>query len=713
MKRKLTALLLALVLVTGLALPAAAEDTGTALERVTEIVKDTLDLDTAGFDTFRGDRYEGELSAAWTLRWSGTAGDLTVQAQDDGTITSYRLSQDDYVTNIVGFPSFPQGDEAAAARSAQAFLDKVLRAGESAALGTPRGMDTLGGDSFRFSGTLLLNGLPSPLDYSVTVRASDNQVTNFSRTAPENLFLGEVPGSRASVSEAQARETLAASLAVKLAYVRSEEESTAAVLRYLPADTDLFYVDARTGEALNMTELGGVGNMGGAGESAGDTTADGADNGLTAAEQEGIAKLEGVLPSDTLDSRLRGQGVYGLEGFTLSSAAYQLIEADGETQEQVLCILAYTASSAEDYRTRTVTVDARTGAVESVCSYAPRLGEEETPALTMAAAQARAEDFLAAFAGARWENLVLYESRDNTADRRPYYTFTYVQQVNAIPFPENFYTVAVACTDGSVYSLDYRYDDSMTFQNPEGIVEEAAAQAAWADTYETVLAYRLVPRPLNSSDAKEQRLLSLGFTQFYALRLTYALEREENCLGIDAHSGEPVRPEEQESADIAYTDIAGTWVQADVETLAAYGVGYAGGVFRHQKKLTQWDLVALLASLDGYRIDPEDADAALVDSAYASAYRMGALTRDERDEDRLISRGELVQRLLDCAGYGPAARLQGIYTCSYSDAASIPKESLGYAAIAQALGLMDGRYEGSRTATRGELAAMLCRLLGR
>ena len=68
MKRKLTALLLALVLVTGLALPAAAEDTGTALERVTEIVKDSLDLDTAGFDTFRGDRYEGELSAAWTIR---------------------------------------------------------------------------------------------------------------------------------------------------------------------------------------------------------------------------------------------------------------------------------------------------------------------------------------------------------------------------------------------------------------------------------------------------------------------------------------------------------------------------------------------------------------------------------------------------------------------------------------------------------------------
>ena len=35
------------------------------------------------------------------------------------------------------------------------------------------------------------------------------------------------------------------------------------------------------------------------------------------------------------------------------------------------------------------------------------------------------------------------------------------------------------------------------------------------------------------------------------------------------------------------------------------------------------------------------------------------------------------------------------------------------AAIAQALGMVRGSYQGDRTATRGELAAMLCRLLER
>lgn len=59
------------------------------------------------------------------------------------------------------------------------------------------------------------------------------------------------------------------------------------------------------------------------------------------------------------------------------------------------------------------------------------------------------------------------------------------------------------------------------------------------------------------------------------------------------------------------------------------------------------------------------------------------------------------------------ARLQGIYTCTYSDAAAIPEADLGYAAIAQALGMVRGSYQGDRTATRGELAAMLCRLLER
>ena len=147
--------------------------------------------------------------------------------------------------------------------------------------------------------------------------------------------------------------------------------------------------------------------------------------------------------------------------------------------------------------------------------------------------------------------------------------------------------------------------------------------------------------------------------------------------------------------------------------LAQFNVGYAGGVFQHSKDLTQWDFVCLLYSLSYYPLDPAAATETERNEAYAAAYRMGALTRAERDDGKILTRGELVRCLLDAAGYGSVARLEGIFTCSYSDRDTIPESELGYAALAQGLGLISGTYAGGSTATRGQAAAMLCRLMER
>ena len=731
--KKLLSLILALTMGLGLTLPAhaaeepvsdaaadasagltAAEETAdAALARVTGLVKDALGLNTEGYDDFWGDRYENGLTDVWSLNWSGSDGDLSVEALDDGTVISYRLGQT--YSAYSAFPTFPGGDADAAAQAARDFLDKVLGAGETVELGEPRNAASLSSDSIRFSGSILLNGLPSPLTYSITVRGEDNQVIRFSRDAAAGTFLGEVPGAEPSVDQETAAADLAATLALRLEYVL-EEDGTSAVLRYVPEDTDTYYIDAVTGEALNMTELEAL--LGGMAGAAGDDTAAAAEtaadsgNGLTEAEQAGIAQLEGVLSSAALDEALRSEAAYGLDGYALSSASYTLVEAREEGEEdQVLCALYYVASG-EDYRSRTFTVDARTGAVQSIWSSAPWLEEGESPALTRAQAQARAEDYLSRLCGGRWDTLALAEEESLEESRRPYYTFTYVRQSDGIPFPENYYAVAIDAMDGSVYRLDYVYGEDVTFASPEDIVDEAAALAAWAGTYETTLAYRLVPRALDGGDETEARLMELGAGYWYGLRLTYGLEREDDCRGIDAATGEPVWQEAYDSA-ITYTDLEGAWAQADAEKLAAYGVGYDGGLFQHRKSLTQWDLVALMASLEGYRIDPENADQWERDSAYSTAYSMGLLARGERDDDAVVTRGELVRRLLDCAGYRAVARLEGIFVCTLSDADTIPASDLGYAALAQGLGMIQGAYGADQTATRGQLAAMLCRLLER
>ena len=116
-----------------------------------------------------------------------------------------------------------------------------------------------------------------------------------------------------------------------------------------------------------------------------------------------------MLSSAALDEALRSEAAYGLDGYALSSASYTLVEAREEGEEdQVLCALYYVASG-EDYRSRTFTVDARTGAVQSIWSSAPWLEEGESPALTGEQAQARAEDYLSRLCGGRWDTLALAE----------------------------------------------------------------------------------------------------------------------------------------------------------------------------------------------------------------------------------------------------------------------------------------------------------------
>lgn len=194
--KKLLSLMLALAMLLGLTLPAvAAEETSdAALARVTQTVKETLELDTEDYEEFWGSWYEDGLTGIWSLSWSGADGDLSIEALDDGTVLSYRLSQtyDSYNT----FPTFPQGDADSAAQAARDFLDKILGENEQVELEEPSGLDSLNSDSYRFSGTILLNGLPSPLSYSMTVRAADSQVIRFSRDVGANTFLGRGPPAR-------------------------------------------------------------------------------------------------------------------------------------------------------------------------------------------------------------------------------------------------------------------------------------------------------------------------------------------------------------------------------------------------------------------------------------------------------------------------------------------------------------------------------------
>lgn len=719
--KRLLSLALSAALLAALTLPAAAEEAQDArLARVTSLVKEALALDTDSYETFHGGLSE-DLVPVWDLSWESERRSLSVQALEDGTVIHlYRWDNEAVPVGYYrdGFPTFPENSGEADRAAAEAFLDRVLRRGETVELKEPAGELSTGRSDSSWEGRISLNGLLSPLQWYLTIK--NGQVTDFGRDVPEMAYIGSVPSPEPSADAAKAREDLAGTLKLRLEYVLDKPGDTRAVLRYVPESTHEFLADARTGELIDLTELREKMDQGAARASGGDNAAPTAkaemaadEAGLTRAELEGVAQMEGVLSKEALDKALRAESAYGLLGYALTGASYESEAGENGGTGRVLCTLRYARTDGGERLTRNITVDAKTGDVDNIWSSAP-YGREKT--LTEEDALKKAEAFLKSWRPG-WD-LTLYQTDYELTpwrmENQPYWHFTFAQKVNGLPFRGNAVHVGVDGADGSVYSLSYGWDKNVTFDDANGMVSMETALSAWAGTYEAVLAYRNVPQKLTKADPAQAKLIEQGAEYYYALRLTYGLEREENYAGVDAKTGEPVREERGSAREpLSYDDLAGCEERADIEKLARYGAGYAGGKFRPGKSLTQWELVALAYSLREAALDPDERSVDDRDNGYYAAYRMGLLRPAERDDSAVLTRADVVTMLLNAAGYGPAARLEGIFASDLRDFENQPAGERGYAAIAQALGMVSGSYAGSRSATRGEAASMLCRVLER
>ena len=720
MKRWISMLLIPMLLL-GAALPAAAEgeSADARLRRVTEKVKDTLDLDTEAYDGFRGEVSEQELGNVWSLNWTGDGTYLSVDALEDGTVVRYWRSDEReepvYSSRRGSLPTLSQADEAAAKAAAEGFLRRVLLPGvETAEVKDSRGAGLWDSGNRYYSGTVFLNGLPSPLSWSVTVRTSDNTVTSFYREAPALSYLDGIPSPDPAVSAADAAKSLREAQKLELIYVVSEDDPNLAVLRYVSRlDRDV-YVDAQTGETVSPEQMNVYNRATGASMAADMGDAESASaKALTQAELAGIEKLEGVLNREELDKAVRAESAYQLDKLSLAECSYRLSEGTDGEPEQVLAYLRYSAPEEDaDSYTRNFTVDARSGKVQSLDSYAPWDPEGKTESkVSLADAQAIADAFLGRFTEHAEEH-ALYDTAD-AANGDRCYSFTYARTINGYFFPAQNCSVRIDRVTGAVSGVSLRYDGKVKADSAEGLISADKALDAWMDAHAVTLAYRTTARTLDPAVDAEQRLLSQGMTAFRTLFLSYGLERETPCPGIDAKTGKPVERKPAEDGALAYTDLDDHWAKAEIETLASSGIGYDGGLFRPDQALTQWDLVCLLAATQGYRLDPETADADERTSAYQTAYRLGALTREQRDDGAPVDRMDLIRMLLDCGGYGDVAALEGIFTCDYPDAGEIPAGMLGYAALAQGIGLVKGSLSPALPATRAMAAAMLLRLLRR
>ena len=736
MKRTLS-LILCLLMGLGLALPALASEgeettlpaeaaspaeTGASgedpadmeqvLTELTEKVKKTLDVDD-DYTDFSSDYYGGP-DPTWSLNWSDDARRLSVEARADGTVMNAYYWQDGGASdNFYGFdPALPALEAEQAQSQADSWYEKLFTGAESARQDEMH--INLGQDgSYRFSGTVLINGLESPVTYVMVI--GEDGLSSFYRSDSSSGFVGQIPGAEAAVDEDGAAAALAGAVELEKRYVSDGEGG--AVLRYMPVGPRTV-ADAATGEAVDMDALyasfgDGYGKY--ASNAAGDAAAEeamAADGGasLTETELSSIENYGDVMDENAIDESLRTIELLGLEGFDMGRCSYAMDSESGD----VTATLRYTGTmtdeqlygySGENYAQaaaqgqdmtiyKSITLNAKTGSLLSVSTSYPLW--EKAEMIGMVDQAGFAEQFIQIAApelAAQAELCTLkgYEDED---------VMTFAQVHEGYFYPDNYICVHVAPTAGIVDSFYYAWDEDVSFGPAEDTVDADAALAAYTDALDVTLGYVAWPVDiLASDDGLYAEYMQWGYTFVEQLRLGYYYANTDEVLGVDAATGEVVRADKT-SDSYEYDDLADVPEAEMIRTLGAAGVGFAGGNFLPEQPFT-WRDGAILLLRAGGSYAPEDDDDRLLEQAYYQ----GFLAEKKWEPDAPMSRIEFLRMLLGASRYGCAAKLAGIWDAGFSD---VDEADQPWAALARGLGLAEGdTLEPDGDLTRAGAAAVL------
>ena len=673
-------------------------------------VKATLEVDNDYAD-LSSDYYDG-VTPRWSFTWSDDDRELTAQVRQDGTIVdTYYWQSGKSDTHFYGFdPAFPplSADEARA--QAEKWCARLFTGEETGRI--DQAYTVLGTDgSYRYAGTVEKNGLPSPVTFTMII--DSHGLSSFYRSDSYGGYVGDVPSAEPAVDEDKGAAGLAGAVEMELYYV-SDGEGKAA-LRYVPVGP-YTVVDAQSGEAVDMdalyASLGGSAVENGMYARGGEPTAEAAaaDSGavITEAEQTSISQYGDVLDGPALDRQLRQLTALGLDAFQLQRCSYSMA-SDGKTITATLRYVSamtaeqlygYTQESFQEMEAvggdltiyKTVTADAKTGALLSVYTAYPLWERDEAVTMTDTARTHAAEDFLAQAVPEMAEQAALCTlSGYNEGE-----AVTFARTHEGYFFPENCLTVTVNPGSGTVDSFYIDWDQDVKFGPAKDVIEPAEAAAAYTDALDVTLGYVAWPVDITlEENAAYADLLAMGYTYVEQLRLAWYYEGKDKVSGVDALTGEAVG-RELETGETTYTydDLDGEARAEEIEALAQAGVGFEGGQFLPEAELTGRDAVTLLLRAAG--MSPGPSDDTLRDAAVREGFVPAA---EDFDPDAVLSQMDFAKMLLRTSRYGDAAELLSV------------KPDQGYKVIAMALGMDLSDPDG--TATRADAAGMLYAFMSR
>ncbi|MCL1983376.1 MAG: S-layer homology domain-containing protein [Clostridiales bacterium] len=663
MKKTISFIITATLLLAS-AVPAfAAPGDSKELEQAIQKVKSVIDIsdEASIFDYNTWD--DPESGKMLSLNWNDKNYEKSynVSMNEEGVILSFNFYEYREGGGI-GSLTREQGQ-----KSAEAFLSKVL----PASMKDCRLKDANSNDMcFSFTYSCYVNGFPvAGMLFSIDVDKFTGKVSSYygnSVIRKKDVF----PAAGEKIGEDKAREAFIGGAGVSLSY-NSYYDYEKRELRVYPAFSvgGNVFVDVATGKIVEGYRSYYPYGM--ATKDAGGMRVEmAADASLTPEEQKVVDSVAGLMSKEEA-VRAAAAIVPGLP--SASKLAGANLSSSYEEKGRYYWHLRFDNCS--------VTVDAKSGELTSLYNYSEPGGKEG--AVSEDAAKKTAMDFIKKAVGSKLEKTVYSERMS-----RPPYTFTYVREVNGIPFPGNAISISVDSASGKISYYNLSWYDSVDFPEISGAMAVGDAFGAFAAGGKFDLLY--------TRTDKDKIALAYGFID----APDYSLDPFTGSkLGYDGRPYKERRPVD------SYGDISGKWYEETVKSLLDNGYYLEGADFKGGAQITQEEFLRYMHSpMQAYYSQ---------DEFYSMLERNKIVLKEEKAPDSALVRQDAAKFAIRFMGLDKAAKDGSIFKNMFSDA--VAPDYAGYAALAKSLGVMQGdtagNFNGGKTMTRAEAAAVVFNLL--
>lgn len=632
---------------------------------------------TDEYPDFSSDYYKDDNMTVYYLNWTDDDEDKSVNVtyNSDDVITSYNKYE--FSEDTENDLSIPQISADAAKTSAQNFIDKLNpnNKGEFVISDSQNNNSALSGDYY-FNIEQLKNGAKINNSYGrINVERNTGEVRSMHISYEHIDSFADISS---VVSADDAKAAYKENLGLELVYQSYSDDKKSVMFPAYVEKEENKYINAVTGEVYEPKEQNFRSFKYAMAEDAAASNAmeTGGAGSLSRAEREELDKIDGLISKTDIESQVRNNKLFDISSdMKLNSINLNRNYYDSNSY-------SYSMSFEGDKKYVHVSADAKTGEIQSYfCNlaevvYRDSISEEVTEEkIDEEKTKSDAEKIFNELAKNKKDEYEFTSVND--------YGVVYTRTVNGIKVQSDTISIFVD-KDGKLTSYNMNYTTNTEFPEVKGILTEDNA----ADKMFEAIAYEVTYIPEWNEDGTVT---------------AEAVYKPGSNVRLNPFTGELVNYRNEPDTDTVsvyeYSDIENHWAKEHIEALASYGIGFDGGEFKPDEKITERDFMFILTkTFEPYMIDDV-------------VYKMDGKTEASSTEP--VTRESAAVMMIKKMGADKFAQYEDIYVTPFKDVT----ENKGYIALLSAMkvvkGDTNGNFNPKNNMTRAEAACMIYNYLSK